>query len=72
MLSDNVKNILIAVFAAFLIIEIGSIILYRVKTGEFPSQYSDLIENWKGWVVIVLGLAGGAGLWYILDKNILL
>ena len=60
----NTKNIIIAFFVAFLVFDIGSVILYSMKYKDAPKQYAEIFENWQGWVVIGLAIAAGVGAWY--------
>ncbi len=69
MLDNRTKNILLALFALVLVLEIGSAVLYSMKYPDAPKQYAQVFEDWKGWLVLAGSVAAGAGTWYLLNDR---
>lgn len=63
------KNYLLIFFAAWIVFDIGSVILYSMKYKDAPKQYAELFKDWKGWLVAASAIAAGAGAWYMLEKK---
>ncbi len=69
MLNDNVKNILLAIFAAWIIFDLGSALLYSRQYPDAAKQYGGLFSQWPSWLVIGLAIAAGFGAWYGLNMK---
>ncbi len=66
-MDSNTKKILLALFAFFLIFELGTLILYSIKYQELPKQYTEAFQDWQGWLVLGLAVAASIGMWYGID-----
>lgn len=55
--------------SALVVFFLGALAVYYVKNSSMPPMLGELFSDWKGYLVPVIAVAVGGGLWWFFNKK---